>query len=138
MSEDHFAKVRDYLSQLDVEIVEENPHESLFVVRDESRGISSLLVDCEDELLIVEQAMFRVTQDRVSVYKRLLQINRELVHGAFALDADGQRVLFRDTLQLRNLDLNELDATINALALALASYADELIDFAKSGSGDAP
>ena len=40
---------------------------------------------------------------------------------------------FRDTLQLQNLDLNELDATINALALALATYADELIEFAKSG-----
>ncbi len=133
MSEDHFGKVRDYLSQLDVEIVEENPDESLFVVRDESRGISSLLVDCEEELLIVEQAIFAVAQDQTPVYKRLLQINRELVHGAFALDEDGKLALFRDTLQLQNLDLNELDATINALALALATYADELIDFATSG-----
>lgn len=77
-------------------------------------------------------------QDRAPVYRRLLQINRELVHGAFALDDEGQLVLFRDTLQLQNLDLNELDATINALALALATYADELIDFAKSGQGDGP
>ncbi len=138
MSEHHFAKVREYLSQLDVEIVEENRNDSLFVVRDENRGITSLLVDCEDELLVVEQAIFQVAQDRVSVYKRLLQINRELVHGAFALDDDAQLVLFRDTLQLQNLDLNELDATINALALALATYAEELIDFAKSDSGDDP
>lgn len=138
MSEEHFGQVRDYLSQLDVDIVEENPHESLFIVSDESRGISSLLVDCEDEILIVEQPIFRLVQDRASVYRRLLQINRELVHGAFALDDDGQLVLFRDTLQLQNLDLNELDATINALALALATYADELIDFAKSGQGDGP
>jgi hypothetical protein len=138
MSEEHFGKVRDYLSQLDVEIVEENPHESLFVVRDESRGISSLLVDCEDQLLLVEQPIFRIAQDRAAIYKRLLKINRELVHGAFALDEDGQLVLFRDTLQLQNLDLNELDATINALALALATYADELIDFATPAQGDAP
>ena len=130
---DHFVKVRDHLLQLDVEIVEENPEKSLFVVRDEDRGISSLLVDCEDELLVIEQAIFQLAQDRAPVYKRLLQINRELVHGAFALDEDGKLVLFRDTLQLQNLDLNELDATINALALALATYADELIDFAKSG-----
>lgn len=138
MSEEHFGQVRDYLSQLDVDIVEENPHESLFIVSDESRGISSLLVDCEDEILIVEQPIFRLVQDRAPVYRRLLQINRELVHGAFALDDEGQLVLFRDTLQLQNLDLNELDATINALALALATYADELIDFAKSGQGDGP
>lgn len=133
MSEDYFGKVRDHLSQLDVEIVEENPEESLFLVRDENRGISSLLIDCEDELLIVEQAIFQVGQDRMPVYERLLQINRELVHGAFALNEDAQLVLFRDTLQLQNLDLNELNATINALALALATYADELIAFAKPG-----
>jgi hypothetical protein len=58
-------------------------------------------------------------------------MNRELVHGAFVLDENGKIVLFRDTLQLANLDLNELEASINALGLGLAMYADELIGFAK-------
>ncbi len=131
MSQEHFAKVRDYLDQLDVTVVEENPAETLFVVADESRGIVNLVVDCEDEIVVIEQVIFEVAEDRADVFKRLLQINRELVHGAFALDAEGRRVLFRDTLQLASLDFNELDATINALALALASYAGELIAFAR-------
>jgi hypothetical protein len=59
-------------------------------------------------------------------------MNRELVHGAFVLDEGGELVIFRDSLQLENLDLNEIEASINALGLGLASFADELIDFAKS------
>lgn len=132
MSQDHFAKVKEYLNELDVEVVEELAAEQLVVVQDESRGISSLVIDCEDELLIIEQLIFEVREDRLPVYKRLLQINRELVHGAFVLDEDGRHVLFRNTLQLENLDLNELEATINALALALATYAGELIEFARA------
>ena len=65
-------------------------------------------------------------------FKRLLQINRTVVHGAFVLDENGKNVIFRDTLQLENLDKNELEGSINSLSLALAEYANELISFSKS------
>ena len=65
------------------------------------------------------------------MYRRLLQMNRTLVHGAFAIDEDGKIVLFRDTLQLENLDHNEVEGTIEALSLALAEHAAELISFSQ-------
>jgi hypothetical protein len=49
------------------------------------------------------------------------------VHGAFTLDEDGGKILFRDTLRLENLDLNEVEGTIEALSLALAEHAAELL-----------
>jgi hypothetical protein len=61
----------------------------------------------------------------------LLQKNREIVHGAFVLDDTGKRLLFRDTLQLENLDLNEVEASINSLKLLMAEYAGEMLQFAK-------
>ena len=63
-------------------------------------------------------------------YKRLLQMNRGLVHGAFVLDETGARLLFRDTLALHNLDLNELESPLNALSLGLAENGGELLSFA--------
>jgi hypothetical protein len=57
-----------------------------------------------------------------------LKKNREIVHGAFVLDETGKRVLFRDTLQLENLDLNELEGTLNSLKLLIAEYSSELLD----------
>ena len=60
---------------------------------------------------------------------RLLQTNRCLVQGAFALDEAGTRVLYRKTLQLEHLDRHEVEGTIAALSLALAEFARELLAF---------
>jgi hypothetical protein len=65
------------------------------------------------------------------MFRRLLQMNRYLVRGAFALDEEGTRVLYRNTLQLAHLDPNEIEGTIDALSLALAEFANELIAFNK-------
>lgn len=127
-----FATVKSYVDELGLDVVTEVAKEELLVLQDDERGIHHLIVDCEDDLLIFEQAIFQMSKDNPAIYKRLLQMNRELVHGAFVLDDAGERVLFRDTLQLKNLDLNEFEATINALSLGLAVFSEELIDFARS------
>ena len=70
-------------------------------------------------------------QEPGDLFKRLLQMNRDLVHGAFVLDEDAKLILFRDTLQMENLDRNELEGSIRALSLALAEYSSELLSYAK-------
>ncbi|OSM07150.1 YbjN domain-containing protein [Magnetofaba australis] len=130
----YFSVVRDFLNELGVTIDRQDDAATLFIVSDESRGITNLIVDCEDDLLVIEQVIMESSAGGAEVYKRLLQMNRELVHGAFCLDEDGQRVIFRDTLQLANLDLNELEASINALSVGLVDFADELIAFAQGAA----
>lgn len=127
----NFKTVKDYIYELGFDVSREIPEEEILVINEESKGIQNLIIDCEDSILILEQFILPVSSDKPEVYKRLLQMNRNLVHGAFVLDEDGSRVLFRDTLQLANLDLNELEASIDALSLALAEYAEELISFAQ-------
>ncbi len=124
---DHFLKVKEYLLELGLEIVEENQDEELFVVKDEERGINNLIIDCEEPILILEQLIMAVPQkNQLEFFKRLLQMNRNLIHGAFAMDEESKFVLFRDTLQLKNLDFNELEGSIMALEMALVEYGDEL------------
>ena len=65
------------------------------------------------------------------MYQRLLQKNRDIIHGAFALDETGRKLIFRDTLQIDSLNLAELDACVNSLGLLLSEFADELIQFSK-------
>jgi hypothetical protein len=124
-----FDTVKGFLLELQLSVIREDPPEGLVVVEDEERGIKNLVVDCEEPTLIFEQMIMPVPANPGDMYRRLLQMNRTLVHGAFALDEDSQMVLFRDTLQLENLDLNEVEGTIEALGLALAEYAEELIAF---------
>ena len=130
MSE-HFETVKAYLQDLDLDIEEEDPGEELVVVNDEDRGINRLIVDCEEPILILEQAIMPVPSDPGDLYRRLLEMNRELIHGAFAIDAESSTVLFRDTLRLDTLDRAEIEGTINALGLALAENAGELLAFSK-------
>lgn len=126
-----FDTVKTYLSDLQLSIVNEDANERLVVVDDEERGIKNLVVDCEEPILVFEQMIMPVPGNAGDMFRRLLQMNRTLVHGAFAIDEDGKMVLYRDTLQLENLDYNEVEGTIEALSLALAEHATELISFSR-------
>lgn len=124
--------IKSYLTELEIEIVEEDVAEELVVVKDEENGINNLIIDCEHPIVILEQAIMQVPDAPNEFFKRLLQINRTLVHGAFVLDDGAETVIFRDTLQLDNLDLNELEGSISALSLGLAEYGNELLTYVKN------
>lgn len=130
MSE-NFAKVKQYLLDLNYTIKYENEEESLFVIDNPDYGISNMLIDCEDPILVLEQFIFELKSDDSSVLRELLQLNREIIHGAFTIDESGKKVLFRDTLALENLDLNELESSINSLSLLLSEHSEKIIDFSK-------
>lgn len=122
--------VKGYLLDIDMNIVSEDEAEELVIVEDEENGIRNLIIDCEPPIVILEQLIMDVPEDPGDFFKRLLQMNRTMVHGAFVLDdEEGSRVLFRDTLQLENLDCNELEGSIRALELALAENGAELLEY---------
>ena len=126
-----FEKVKDYLLDMGFVMSHEESKEELVVIDDEERGIKNLVIDCESPILILEQVIMPMPKGSSDFCKRLLQINRTLVHGAFVLDEEGTTLLFRDTLQLKNLDRNELEGSIDALSLAMAEYGGELVSFAR-------
>lgn len=126
---EYYLRVKRYLQELGYDITHEDPEDEIYVVNDEENGIKNLIIDCEDTILTIEQFMFTFETDNVEMFKSLLMKNREIVHGAFVIDDKGTRVLFRDTLQLENLDLNELEASLNSLKLLLAEYSSEIIKF---------
>ena len=127
----NFEKIRSFLLELEFTILQEDQVEELFIVEKEDAGITNLIIDCEDTILIIEGVLFEVTNKSAELMENLLIKNREIIHGAFAMDEDGKRVLFRDTLQLENIDLNELEGSLNSLELLLSEYASEILDFSK-------
>ena len=126
---DYFETVRGHLNDLDLLIESEDPEDELFIVNDEDRGLHQLIVDCADPILILEQAIMPVPSNPGDLFRRLLNINRTLIHGAFAIDEETGTILFRDTLRLETLDRGEIEGSINALGLALAENADELLRY---------
>ncbi len=129
--QDHFQLVKEYLLQLRFHIAHENKKEGILMVSKENDGIKNLIIGVAHPILIIEQYVFTIQNQEALVHKNLLQKNRDIIHGAFVLDETGQKVIFRDTLQLENLDLNELEGTLNSLSLLLSEYAQQIINFSK-------
>ena len=129
---DHFGKIQGYLLDLDFSILNENEEDGIFWVEKEDAGIQNLVLGCMDPILIMEQFLFEIKNESLEIFKSLLTKNRDIIHGAFVLDETGKKVIFRDTLQLENLDLNELEGSINSLSLLLSEYSEELIKFSKN------
>ncbi|GFM32037.1 YbjN domain-containing protein [Desulfovibrio subterraneus] len=124
-----FDLVKHYLHEMELPILSEDTAEELVVVSDPESGIVNLVIDCEEPILVLEQLIMNIPAESGDLYKRLLQMNRNLVHGAFVLNEDASMLLFRDTLQLDNLDRNELEGSVQALSLAMAEYGPELLGY---------
>ena len=127
----NYEKVRDYLLELDFDIVQEDADEEVFRVESEEAAISNLVIGVADPIIIMEQFVCEIQSPTEEIYRNLLIKNRDIIHGAFALDESGKNLLFRDTLQVENLDLNELEGSLNSLSLLLSEYMDELIKISK-------
>lgn len=128
----NFKKVKDYLLELEYNIISGDETEELVVIENEDAGISNLIVDCEDPILILELHLFDLKNESVDILRRFLQMNREIIHGAISIDESGKKVILRDTLQLENLDLNELQGTLNSFEVFLSENANELISISNN------
>ncbi len=128
----YFEKVKNFLIDLELPISFENSEDEVFIINKEDAGIIDLVIGVAEPILIMEQTIFEVPDGKKDVYKRLLQLNGQVVHGAFVLDEDSNRVVFRDTLQLENLDLNEIEASINSISLMMAEFSNEIISLSKN------
>lgn len=126
----YFKKVRDFVLELEYEILYESDVDHLLVIENENMGVKNMVIGVATPILIIEQYLFDAKEDG-HIYKQLLIKNRDIVHGAFVLDEKGEKVIYRNTLQVETLDLKELESTINALGLLLSEFAHEIVSFSK-------
>jgi hypothetical protein len=108
-----------------------NEKEGIFLIESEQDGIKNLIVGVAPPILIMEQYIFTLKSDDAEVMKSLLKKNRDIIHGAFALDEEGRKVIFRYTMQIENLGINDFEGALNSLGLLLSEYYEQIIEFSK-------
>ncbi len=128
---ENYKKVREYLLNLEITIVSEDNVNGIFVIQKEDDGVMNMVVAVADPILILEQPLFNVKNESIDLYKTLLKKNRDIIHGAMVLDEEGKTVLYRDTLEIQNLDQNELEASIEAISMLLTEFGEDILKFAK-------
>ncbi|MGK0290139.1 MAG: hypothetical protein ACI86H_001594 [bacterium] len=130
--EEQFDTIKNYLLELNYNITHEDRKEGILMIQNEDEGINNLILGIANPILIIEQYIFKITKPNETIFQQLLQKNRDIVHGAFVLDETGEKVIFRDTLQIENIDLNELEGSINSLSLLLSEFSENIIQFSKA------
>ena len=104
----------------------DNHGPGLWVLHDEIDNIDNIVVHHDAPLLTIRvKVMDLPTEGREALYEELLKLNAsELVHGAYGIEEDS--VVITDTIQSPNLDLNEIQGSIDSVVMALTSHYEQL------------
>ncbi|PQL90806.1 type III secretion system chaperone family protein [Apibacter adventoris] len=127
----YFKKIENFISELGHTISYKDEKQSIFCIENEEDGIKNLIIGIAPPIVVLEQYIFTLHNDDKEILKSLLQKNRDIVHGAFVLDETGKKVIFRYTLQIEHLDINELEGALNSLGLLLSEYYEQILEFSK-------
>jgi len=113
-------KIESYLLKLSLSF-EKAGHDS-WIIKDSDKGIDNLLVLLAEPLVIMRINVMAVPKaSREKLFELLLKLNAtDMSHGAYALD--GNNVIIIDTLEVDTMDLEEFEASIDAIGVALAQH----------------
>ena len=121
------AKVEGYMINLGMTF--EEIDENSWIINDEENGLEQVAVIVADPILIIRVNVMENPDGRKEeFYEKLLSLNAaDLVHGAYALE--GGRVILVDTLELGTVDIEEFQASLDAIGLALAQHYPVLSEY---------
>jgi len=127
------TKLESYLINLGLTFEELN--ENTWVINDSEKGLERVVVMVEESLVTVRVVVMPVPdRDREEYFETLLKLNAaDLIHGAYGVSEDD--VILIDTLQYETMDLEEFQASLDAIGLALAQHYPILSKYRGKGVG---
>ena len=122
-------KIEGFLINLD--ITYEEVTDNTWVINDHEKGLEQVMIIVALPVVIIRVKVMEAADSMpIDFYKELLVLNSsDLVHGAYALD--GNDVILLDTHEFDHLDLEELQASLDAIGLALAQHYPVLSKYIK-------
>lgn len=110
--------------------------EGMWVVHDEFDTVDNIIVQHSDPLVMFRVKLMELPEDpamQTALFRKLLELNAtEMLTGAYGIDGDA--IVALETLQAENLDLNEFQAAIDGLTMAITDHYDELKRFHSADS----
>ena len=114
------AKIESYL--LSLSLTYEEVGDQTWVINDDEKGLENVLVILADPVVIIRVKVMAIPgKEREQFFEQLLRLNQsDMIHGAYALEGDD--VILLNTLVGETLDVEEFQATLDAIGLALAQH----------------
>jgi len=121
----HADTVESHLIQTSV------PHEQLddttWIVQLEDQRHSRIAVKIQDPIVLFSTPILELTpstRDREGLFRLLLELNAHLMHSAYGLE--GERVILSGASQADRLDLDEFQAVMDDMTMALDNHSEKL------------
>lgn len=113
------TRVEGYL--INLSLTYEEVGDNVWLINDEEKGLGHVIVFSEDSLVTIRAKVMELPSSNVVEFlEELLRLNIDMVHGAYALEDNN--VIIIDTLELAGMDLEEFQASLDAIGLALAQH----------------
>ena len=114
------TKIESYL--LSLSLTYEEVGDQTWVINDDEKGLENVLVILADPVVIIRVKVMAIPgKEREQFFEQLLRLNQsDMIHGAYALEGDD--VILLNTLVGETLDVEEFQATLDAIGLALAQH----------------
>lgn len=113
-------KLEKYFIELSIPF--EAKEDNLWTITDEEKGFDNVIVTADEQLVTVSVKVMEIPSgNKEEFYETLLKLNAsDMIHGAYGLD--GNSVMLVDTWESPTLDLEELQASFDAISLALTQH----------------
>ena len=113
---------------INLELVYEEVGENMWLITDEDNGLRAVVVYAQEDLVTFRAKVMDVPSERrESFFEELLRLNAGMVHGAYAIEE--ANVILIDSLELPTMDLEEFQASLDSMGLALAQHYSILSEY---------
>jgi len=113
-------KLEGYFIDLNVQY--DQKENNLWVITDLERSLQNVLVSIDDQIVTVTVNVMDVpANSNEKFYEKLLILNAtDMIHGAYGIE--GKSIVLVDTLEGETLDIEELQASLDSIGLALTQH----------------
>lgn len=103
--------------------------ENLWIITDEAKGLENVIVTADDSVITLTVNVMPVPgENKEEFFRTLLELNAtDMIHGAYGIEEN--TVVLMDTLEAETLDLGEIQASVDAISLALSQHYTVLSKF---------
>ncbi|MEJ2663364.1 MAG: hypothetical protein P8107_04845 [Spirochaetia bacterium] len=122
-------KLEGYMIKLSLNF--EEISENTWLINDLDKGLENVVVLANDSVVVIRVKVMEAPEaNREAFFGELLKLNAtDMVHGAYALEEDN--VIIIDSLVSETLDLEEFQASIDAIGFALSQHYAVLAKYRK-------
>lgn len=117
-------KIENYMMYLSLNY--EEIGENTWLIRDKDKGLEQVVVIYEEPVVIIRVKVMELPKEnREPLFEELLRLNAsDIVHGAYAVEDNS--VIIVDTLVYETMDLEEIQASLDAIGLSLSQHYNRL------------